>query len=89
MKHAAMAGAVYSVSLLAWQQGLGGLVVTTQVKLMQVGTVFRHLGETERVEAVVKRADHRRRLVPFGAMIALGGIVILIHACWGQLTLAL
>jgi prepilin peptidase CpaA len=81
---AAAATAVYSVVVLIRRQGLYGIIVTTYIQMMQIGALFRHLGEEERVEAVVKRPDCRKRLVPFAAMVALGGIVMLVYACWSQ-----
>ncbi len=81
---AAVATAVYSIVVMITQQGLYGILVTTHIRITQMGALFRHLGEEERVEAVVKRPDCRKRLVPFGAMVALGGIVMLAHACWSQ-----
>jgi prepilin peptidase CpaA len=81
---AAAATAVYSVVVLVMRQGLFGIVVTTYIQMMQIGTMFKHLGEEERVEAIVKQDDCRKRLVPFAAMVALGGIVMLVYACWRQ-----
>lgn len=79
---AAAATAVYSVVVLVVRQGLYGVIATTYIQMTQIGTLFRHLGEEERVEAVAKRSDCRMRLVPFAAMVALGGIVMLAYACW-------
>jgi prepilin peptidase CpaA len=83
---AAAATAVYSVTVLIMRQGLYGIVVTTYIQVRQIGTLFKHLGEEERVEAVVTQPDCRMRLVPFAAMVALGGIVMLVYACWSQST---
>lgn len=80
---AAAATVVYAVAVLIVQHGLYGVLVTTHIRMTQVGAMFKHLGEEERVEAVVKRTDRRQRLVPFGAMVGLGGIVMLVYACWG------
>jgi hypothetical protein len=41
-------------------------------------TVGRHLGTDERVEDVVQRSDRRRQLIPFGAMMGVGLLVILV-----------
>ena len=81
---AAAATAVYSVVVLTMRQGVLGIFVTTYIQVTQIGTLIRHLGEEERVEAVVKLPDCRKRLVPFAAMVALGGIVMLVYACWSQ-----
>jgi len=47
-------------------------------RLMVVG---RHLGADEHVEDVVQRSDCRRQLVPFGAMMGVGLLVILLVVC--------
>ena len=84
-----MATAVYSVVVLTMRQGLYGIIVTSYIQVTQIGTLLKHLGEEERVEAVVKRPDCRMRLVPFAAMVALGGVVMLVYACWSQSVWAL
>jgi prepilin peptidase CpaA len=72
--------------------GLAGLVLivangrvretSTNLKLLWFRLVAagRYLGAEDQVETEVRRTDRRQRLIPFGAMIALGTLVPLVWA---------
>jgi prepilin peptidase CpaA len=75
---AALAAGLYAVVLTV----VNGRVRETWMNLRLMGhrllTVGRHLGTDERVEEVVQRSDRRRQLIPFGAMMGVGLLVILV-----------
>jgi Flp pilus assembly protein protease CpaA len=77
---AALATGAYSVGILVWQGGIGRAAVTINVlvyQMRQLGVLGRHLAGMERVEEIARQSDHRRRLVPFAAMVALGVVVLI------------
>ena len=78
---AAAATGIYSLVVLMRHGRLGHAVATIQVTMFQFKTLAKHLGASQRVESVVHRDDRRQRLIPFGAMIALGVVAVLI---WRQ-----
>ena len=84
---AAFATAIYSVILLLRYGGLSRAVAVFvgvfQIVFLQRGTI-KDLCGGERVQAVVKREDRRKRLVPFAGMVALGGIGVI---AWGVVAL--
>jgi len=68
----ALAGGAYALALAAFQGRLRETLLNVQILWLRLTTVGRYLGANDRVELEVNRADRRRRLVPFAAMIALG-----------------
>lgn len=75
---AALAAGVYALVLTV----LNGRFRETWLNIRLLGhrlmVVGRHLGADEQVEDVVQRSDRRRQLVPFGAMMGVGLVVILL-----------
>jgi hypothetical protein len=45
-----------------------------------VAALGRHLAAEDHVEATARRVDRRRRLVPFGAMMGVGLVALLVFA---------
>jgi hypothetical protein len=52
--------------------------INMQVILLRMIALGHHLGADVRLEDEIKRADRRCRLVPFGAMVAVGFAAILV-----------
>ena len=75
---AALAAGVYAVVLTV----LNGRYRETWMNLRLLGhrmmVVGRHLGTDEQVEEVVQRDDRRKQLIPFGAMMGVGLLAILV-----------
>jgi prepilin peptidase CpaA len=67
-----LAAGAFAVGLLVLSRSASETWVNLQLLMLRVSTVGRHLGSENRLETELKRADHRRRLIPFAAMIALG-----------------
>ena len=77
---AALATGLYSMIVMVWQGGLGRLVVALNVVLCQIyrfKVVAKHLAGVESIESIINSQDRRRRLVPFGAMLA-GGVLAVV-----------
>jgi prepilin peptidase CpaA len=75
---AAMCTAAYSIVMLVWRDGLREAVLLVEVQFYQLAAIGRHLAGMKRVETIVRQSDRRRRLVPFGTMVALGVIAVMI-----------
>lgn len=75
---AALAAGCYALVLTV----LNGRYRETWMNLRLLGhrmmVVGRHLGTDEQVETVAQRDDRRRQLIPFGAMMGVGLLVLLI-----------
>ena len=69
---------IHSLAMLAWQRRLRDVPVIFQVALMQMMTLGRHLAASESVGEVVQQVDRRRYVVPFGVMIAIGLLLVVV-----------
>jgi prepilin peptidase CpaA len=67
-----LAAGLFAVGLLVLSRSASETWLNLQILVLRLSTVGRHLGSENRLETELKRADHRRRLIPFAAMIALG-----------------
>jgi prepilin peptidase CpaA len=73
----ALASGIYAVVLILLWGSPGEAWINLQVVLFRIMALGHHLGSDVRLEDELKRADRRRRLVPFGAMVAVGFAAIL------------
>jgi len=69
---------VYALVLLLQRGERKRTLLNLQVMYYKFRTLSAHLGPDERIETVVGREDRRRRVIPFGVMIALGVIIVLV-----------
>jgi Flp pilus assembly protein protease CpaA len=67
-----LAAGVFAVGLLVLSRSASETWLNLQILVFRLSTLGRHLGSEDRLETEIKRADHRRRLIPFAAMVALG-----------------
>ncbi len=67
-----LAAGVFAVGLLVVSRSVSETWLNLQILAFRLSTLGRHLGSEDRLETEMKRADHRRRLIPFAAMVALG-----------------
>ncbi len=74
----AFASGTYAVMLILLAGNLRETWIDLQIILYRILAFGHQLGADSRLEAEVKRADGHRRLVPFGAMVAVGLAIILI-----------
>jgi prepilin peptidase CpaA len=74
----ALASGVYAVVLILLSGSVRETWINIQVILLRMIALGHHLGADVRLEDEIKRADRRRRLVPFGAMVAVGFAAILV-----------
>jgi prepilin peptidase CpaA len=81
---AGLATGVCSVALLVRYGGFRRSLATMQVLMLQLHTVGKHLGAPERVEAVVKSVDRRKRLIPFAVIMAVAAVALLVFQCWSE-----
>jgi prepilin peptidase CpaA len=73
-----IAAGAYSAVLLVVGASWRETALNFQILWLRLVCLGRHLGSEDRVEVEVKRADRRRRLIPFTAMIALGLVATLL-----------
>jgi prepilin peptidase CpaA len=68
----ALAAGVYALAVVLLYGSLGETWLNLQILGRRLWAIGRYLGADDEVETLVKRADRRRRLIPFAAMIAVG-----------------
>jgi prepilin peptidase CpaA len=73
----ALASGAYAVVLILASGSVRETWIDLQVVLFRIMAFGHHLGEDGRMEAEIKRADRHHRLVPFGAMVAVGLAAVL------------
>jgi prepilin peptidase CpaA len=76
-----LAAGLYAVVIIFAYGSARETLVNLQIIWYRLAAVGRHLGGEDRVEVEVKRADRRKRVIPFAAMMALG-ILALITLAW-------
>jgi prepilin peptidase CpaA len=77
----ALAAGVYALGLMLLYDGGRNAWVNLQVLWYRVRILGRHFAAEDRVEFELRRPQHRRRCIPFAAMVALGFIGLLV-ALW-------
>jgi prepilin peptidase CpaA len=73
-----LAAGVYSAGLVVWTGRVGETIVNLHILWLRLASVGRYLGSDDRVESEVRRSDRRHRIIPFGAMVAIGIIATLL-----------
>jgi prepilin peptidase CpaA len=71
----ALAAGVYALAVILLYGTLGETWLNLQILGRRLWAIGRYLGFDDEVETVVRRADRRRRIIPFAAMIAVGTLV--------------
>jgi prepilin peptidase CpaA len=74
----ALASGAYAVVLVLSSGSLRESWIELQLVLFRIVAFGQYLGADGRLEAEMRRTDRRHRLVPFGAMLALGLAVVLL-----------
>jgi prepilin peptidase CpaA len=74
---AALAAGAYAALLTVMSGRLRETWIEVQIILFRLMAFGQYLGADGRLEAEMKRSDRRRRLVPFGAMLALGLVAVI------------
>jgi prepilin peptidase CpaA len=69
---------IYALVLLLQRRERERTLLNLQVMYYKFRTLSAHLGPDERIETVVGKEDRRRRVIPFGVMIALGVVIVLV-----------
>jgi prepilin peptidase CpaA len=73
----ALASGIYAAVLILLWGSVRETWIDLQVILFRFMALGHHLGADVSLEDEVKRADRRRRLVPFGAMVAAGCVAVI------------
>jgi prepilin peptidase CpaA len=73
----ALASGAYAVMLILFSGSLRETWIDLQVVLFRIVAFGNYLGAEGRLEAETKRPDRHHRLVPFGAMVAVGLVSII------------
>ena len=73
-----LASGVCAVLMVAFQKSFMEAAVNLQVIWFRLGSFVKHLGSDEWLESVVPQDNRRRRVIPFGAMVAFGIFATLI-----------
>ena len=77
---AAMSAGIYAVVLTVVHKRYVQIWMSLRLLGRRAMLVGRHLGADEPVEEVVQREDRRKHLIPFGAMLGVGLLVLLLIA---------
>jgi prepilin peptidase CpaA len=73
-----LAAGIYASALVLLTGQWVETVTNLRILLLRLSNLGRYLGSDERMEVEVSRDDRRRRVIPFGAMVAVGVIATLI-----------
>jgi prepilin peptidase CpaA len=73
-----LAAGAYAVGLVVWNGRVGETIVNLHIMWLRLASVGRYLGGDDKVELEVRRSDRRQRIIPFGAMLAIGLIATLL-----------
>jgi prepilin peptidase CpaA len=73
-----LAAGVYALVLVVQRRELKRTLLNFQVMYYKFRSLGAHLGPDERIETIVGGDDRRRRAIPFGVMVALGVIIVLV-----------
>lgn len=68
----ALAAGIYAVGLMLYYGTVSETLMNLMILWHRVTALSKHLRPDDRIESEVTRADRRRRLIPFGAMMAVG-----------------
>lgn len=69
---------LYALVLLLQRAERKRTLLNFQVMYYKLRSLGAHLGPDERIETLVGQEDRRRRVIPFGVMVALGVIIVLV-----------
>jgi prepilin peptidase CpaA len=69
---------IYALILIVHTGRVRETWINLQLSWLRVKALARQLGADDRLEAEVQRPDRRGRLIPFGAMVAVGLITLLL-----------
>jgi prepilin peptidase CpaA len=78
-----IAAGIYALVLMVTAPSLKETMLNIQLLWLRLLCLGRHIGSEDRVETEVNRADRRRRLIPFSAMMGVGLIATLMWL-WSQ-----
>ena len=78
---AGLAAGAYAVVVLCLRGGFASVASEALIIWYQARNLAAHLGADETIEEVLKRDDHRRRLIPFAAILAIGVVAVVLW--WG------
>jgi prepilin peptidase CpaA len=73
-----LAAGLYAVVLVLMHRRVAETWVNLKIIWYRLGVIGRHLAGEDGVEAELGRPDFRNRVIPFGAMVAVGLIALLI-----------
>lgn len=79
-----LAAGAYALLLVLWYQTGTETVGNLKILWYRIKVLGRHIAREDGVETAVRETDRRRRLIPFGAMIALGLIATLVWNLLGS-----
>jgi prepilin peptidase CpaA len=69
---------LYALILLLQSAERKRTLLNFQVMYYKLRSLGAHLGPDERIETLVGQEDRRRRVIPFGVMVAVGVIIVLV-----------
>ena len=77
-----IAAGVYALILLVQPGDLKRTLLNFQVMYYKLRALSAHLGPDERIETIVGQENRRRRAIPYGVMVALGVVIVLVWTNW-------
>jgi len=73
-----LAAGLYSLGLVMLNGRLVETMVNLHILILRMKNIGQYLGPDDRMEVEVNREDRRSRVIPFGAMVAIGVVSILV-----------
>jgi hypothetical protein len=80
----ALASGAFAIVLVLISGNARETWINLQVVLFRIMAFGHYLGADRRLESEMTRTDRRRRLVPFGAMVALGLAAVLFWSIYPE-----
>ena len=73
-----LASGLCAILMVTFQHSFSEALINVQIMWFRLDSFVRHLGSDEWMERVVPPQDRRRRVIPYGAMVAFGIFAVLI-----------
>ena len=77
-----IAAGIYALILLVQPGELKRTLLNFQVMYFKLRALSVHLGPEERIESIVGQKNRRRRAIPYGVMVSLGVVIMLVWTKW-------
>ena len=77
-----LAAGVYAAILIICRGKLGDSWITLKLIVFRLATMGLYFSKDDLVEEMVAKPDRRWRVIPYGAMIPVGVLGVIVWFCW-------